>query len=100
MTQAGAVIGFECVCMALTGVTIVPKVYNVTPTGNTALTVFTELEGMRTDEHFPAEPHHDLRPKQCGAWLARATENIVIAPQCRQIVRGRLDSEKGQEPLH
>jgi hypothetical protein len=29
-------------------------------------------------------------------WLVRATQNIVIAPRCRKLLSGKLESEKGQ----
>ena len=49
------------------------------------------------DAQLPASPHHEIHAKQNGVWLVRATENILLAPRCRQVVKGRLDTEKGQE---
>jgi hypothetical protein len=49
------------------------------------------------EEQFPASPRHETHATQNNTWLVRATENIVVAPRCRQFVVGRLDSQEEQK---
>jgi hypothetical protein len=105
--EVGAVIDFECRTMSLADINTVPQVYSVPPAGHTALTVFAEgkagrnpplcqSKARRTDEQLSAGLCPEITTQQSESWLVRATENITIAPRCRQIVLGRLESEKEQ----
>ena len=73
--------------------------------GHAALTTFSESkagrssqlsqkEARRAPEKVPAGPHREVKPQQTNSWLVRARKNIIVAPRCRQIVLGRLESEK------
>lgn len=92
--------------MSLTGIGKVPRVYSVSPTGDMALNIFCEgkagrspqlrkREAPRIDEQFSASPP-DITTQQSKSLLVRAIENVTVAPQCRQKVLGRLESEKEQ----
>jgi len=105
--KAGAVIDFECSQLSLTGIGTVPCVLSVLHAGHAALTIFTESKAGRSSQlsqkyarrapdQVPASPHPEITRQQGNSWLVRARENIVLAPRCRQIVVGRLESEKEQ----
>ena len=105
--KVGAVIDFECSQLSLTGIGIVQRVLSVPHAGHAALTIFTkskagrssqlsQKEARRAPEQVPAGPHPEVTRQQENSWLVRARENIVLAPRCRQIVVGRLESEKEQ----
>jgi hypothetical protein len=77
-------------------------------TGHAALTVFAkdkeghspqskQKEAWRKGEHFPSDPHPEVIATQSKTWLVKAKEDITIAPRCRQIVIGKLETERGQE---
>jgi len=93
--------------MSLTGIVNVPRVLSVPHAGHAALTIFTESKAGRSSQlsqkearqapqQVPAGPHPEVTRQQRNSWLVRARENIVVAPRCRQIVLGRLESEKAQ----
>jgi hypothetical protein len=93
--------------MSLTDIDQVSWVYSVPPVGHASLTVFaegkvrhsaqpSELETRHTDEQFSASLSSEKTVQSDRSWLVKAIENITIAPRCRQIVLGKLDSEKGQ----
>ena len=107
MASLGAVIDFEGSKMVLPTQLKVPQVYSVPPTRHKALTIFSggqggrsprfrEREAKRMDEQFLAKPHPENKTDESMSWLVRATENVKIAPRCRQIVLGRLESGKEQ----
>jgi hypothetical protein len=102
--KAGAVIDFECSQLSLTGIGNVPRVLSVPHAGHAALTIFTESkagcsshlsrkEARRAPDPVPAGPHPEVTRQQGNSWLVKARENVVLAPRCRQIVIGRLESE-------
>jgi hypothetical protein len=103
--RVGDVIGFDCSKMSPTGIGNTPRVYSATPTGHMALTILSEgkasrspqlrkREAQRTDKQVPASLHPEVTMQESKSWLVRATENVTVAPRCRQIVLGRLESEK------
>jgi len=47
---------------------------------------------------FSASPRPEDTARKSRSWLVKARENITIAPQCRQIVTAKLETEKNQEP--
>jgi hypothetical protein len=105
MASLGAVTDFEGSKMVLPTQHKVPQVYSVPPTGHKALTVFSrggpspkfrEREAKRMDEQFPANPSPENKTEESMSWLVRATENVRIAPRCRKIVLGRLETGKEQ----
>jgi len=51
------------------------------------------------DEQLSAGLHSETITNSREAWLVRAKENVVVAPRCRQIIVGRLESEKGESLL-
>ena len=51
------------------------------------------------NEQFLSSHHPDATTPQDQAWLVRALENITIQPRCRQIIRGRLDTDAKQSLL-
>jgi hypothetical protein len=109
MAKAGAIIDFDYGKMILRGNPSVSTVCNATPTGHNALTIFmqgkevhslqpAQRETMHLEEQPSASSQHVQHDKQDGVWSVRATENIVLPPSSRQIVKGKLDSEKGLKP--
>lgn len=50
------------------------------------------------DEQIPARPTRGTDEQENSSWLVRVTENKTIAPRCRQIFSGRL--ETGQTLKH
>jgi hypothetical protein len=109
MAKAGAIIDFDYGKMIFRGNPSVSTVCNATLTGHNALTIFmqgkegrslqpAQRETMQLEEQPSASSQHMQHNKQDGEWLVRATENIVLPPRSRQIVKGKLDSEKGLKP--
>jgi len=103
--KAGAIIDSECNKMSFNGIGNVPRVLSVPRAGHAALAIFTgrkagrssqfsQKEERQAPEQVPADPHPEVIPQQRNSWIVRARENIVVAPRCRQIVLGRLESEK------
>jgi hypothetical protein len=37
-------------------------------------------------------------PDECRTWLVKTTENVTLAPRCRQIALGHLEMGKGEAP--
>ena len=108
MASLGAVIDFERGKLLLTGNRKVPRVYSVPPTGHKALTIFSggkadrsrqlrQQEARRRDGQVTASLHPEITMPESKSWLVRATENVTVAPRCRQIVLGRLESERVQK---
>jgi hypothetical protein len=111
LEKAGAKIDLECGTMSHTDIGRVPRAFGVPHAKHTALTVFAEgkagrspqlsqQETQRTDEQLSAGPRPEIITHQSRTWLVRATENIAVAPWCRQIVVGKLESERGKASLH
>ena len=106
LEKTGAVIDLKCGRMSLTDVGKVPRVYSVPPAGHAALTVFTEGKTGHSSAQPEGGAAHsrtalsrtrpELTVHQDKIWLLKITENIMIAPRCRQIVLGKLETEKGQ----
>ena len=105
MDRLGAKIDFECGKLSFTGIDRVPHVNSVSSTGHVALTVFLrgeagrspqvkEKEAWHIDEQFSASPRTEIARTEDKCWLVRATENVTIQPRCRQIIVGRLDSDR------
>ena len=46
------------------------------------------------DEQLSASPRTDIARPQDKCWLVRAKESITIQPRCRQIIVGRLESDR------
>jgi hypothetical protein len=95
--------------MSLTDVNDTSRVHSVPPLGYTAITVFaegkeghnpqeTQSEARRPDEQLLAVLRPEKIKTQSESWLLKSAENITIAPQCRQIMTGRLESENGRCP--
>jgi hypothetical protein len=101
---SGAIIDFECCKMSPTDIGKVPSMYKEALTGHTALTIFAkgkegyspqpkQMEVRQMDEQLPASPHPDA---QSRTWRVKARENVTVAPRCRQVVMGILESEGNQ----
>jgi hypothetical protein len=95
--------------MTLTSMDDAPRVYSVTHTKSAAFTVFTgekadrnpqpmRIEEPRLDEQPPATPRSEMAIPKSQSSLIRTTENITVAPRCRQVVVAKLELEKGQKP--
>jgi hypothetical protein len=84
-----------------------PRTYKEALRGHTAITIFAKgKEGhspqpeqmvRQKDEQLPASPHPEVIDAQSRTWLVKARENITIAPRCREVVMGNLESERNQE---
>jgi hypothetical protein len=107
MNEAGAKIDFECGKMSLTDIGRAPLVHTQLSTEGAALTVFAHgkeghgpqpciREARHRDVQFSASPHPETTADQSRTWLVKIKENITLAPRCRQIVTGVLDSGKEQ----
>ena len=107
LEKSGALIDFECGKMSLTDSGRAPQVYSVAPAKHTALTVFTggkagrspqlkQQETRQVDEQLSAGLSSETVTQSSRTWFVRAKENVVVAPRCRQIIVGRLESEKGE----
>ena len=110
VAKAGAIIDLEYVKMILRGNPSESTVCNATPTGHNELTIFmqgkeghslrpAQRETRHLEKQLPASSQHVPHDKPDGVWLVRATENIVLLPRSRQVVKGNLDSEKRLKPL-
>jgi len=108
MQETGAVIDFECGKMSLTGIGAVPRAYSGSPTGHTALTVFTQgkerhspqpnqKEAWQVDAQLSASSKRETKASQDRSWFVRARQDIILEPRCRQVVTARLESEKEQK---
>ena len=108
MEGTGAVINFECSKMSLTGIAAAPRTSVESPSEPAALTVFTQGKEGRSPQPSQEKRQEAQRPSvvsssevgisQSRTWLVKARETITIAPRCRQVVMGRLETEKGQDP--
>ena len=101
LTETGAEINLEHGKMSLTFVNKAPRVFSVTRPKCASLPVFTEdtagrsPQPMRREEpRLEEQPSANLRPaattQGCRSWLVRATENIMLAPRCRQVAIERF----------
>jgi hypothetical protein len=108
MTQAGAMIDFDCCKLLLNNNGRRPRVHSDTHTGHSAITIFTEgkeghnpqpskQEAWQAKEPLAARLHCET-VTQGRTWLVKAKENVTLAPRCRQVVIGKFEFEKGQEP--
>jgi hypothetical protein len=108
MTQAGAMINFDCCQLMLNSNGRRPRVHCDTHIGHSAITIFTEgkeghspepskQEARQAKEPLAARPHCET-VTQGKTWLVKAKENVTLAPRCRQVVMGKVEFEKGQEP--
>ena len=81
--------------------------HSVSPAKYTAHTVFTggkagrssllsQQETRHIDEQLSAGLHSETITNCKKTWLVRARENVVVAPGCRQVIVGRLETEKGE----
>ena len=111
LERTGAEIKIECGRMALAAIGEAPVANSELQGKRAALTVFSEVQvvrGMRpTGQEKPhLHEEHSEVPRfktttDCGrSWLVRTTEDITVAPRCRQIATGRLEIEKGEVSLH
>ena len=48
------------------------------------------------NERINRDPRNEERSSQGQTWLAKACENIVLAPRCRHVIVARLETEKDQ----
>ena len=110
LNGAGALIDLGCGKMSLTDIDKAPRACEVSRDRGAALTIFTVSkeghsrqpclrEARHIDEKFSASPHRELVTGQNETWLVKTKENVVIAPRCRQIVTGIVESGKEQK-LH
>ena len=108
MASLGAVIDFECGKLLLTVNRKLHQVYSVPPTGHKALTIFSDnkacrshqvrkQEARRMDEQVSASPRPEITMQESKSWLVRYTDYVTVAPRFRQIILGRLESEKEQK---
>ena len=94
--------------MSLMDIDKAPRVCEVEPDEGVALTIFTEgkeghspqpslREARHIDEKLSASPRREPVNSHNEVWLVKTKENIVIAPRCRQIVTGIVESGKDQK---
>jgi len=107
LERTGFEINIECGRMALPAVGE-PHFANSDSQGKrVALTVFSEVQVGRSIRptgqkklHLHEEPskipRFETNTDCCRSWLIRTTEDITVAPRCRQIATGRLEIEKGE----
>jgi len=107
LNRTGAEINFECGRMALAEIGGSPGANEVSQGRRATLTVFSEVQVGRSPRPTVQEVLHlHKKTLRCPAsnlllnvvrsWLVRATENITVAPRCRQVATGRPELEKGQ----
>jgi hypothetical protein len=104
LEKTGALVEFEHAKISITEMGAAPRVCGVSPSRHIALPVFTEGKAGRIPQlkqqetqRAAAPPLNRLSPEnvaQRKAWLAKAKENVVIAPRCRQIVLGKIESDR------
>ena len=106
LDRTGAEINFERVKLSLAGKCKAPNACNSMSADRAAFTVFPEHEmGCRPQVTRPVEPHVDKQSldkpsftqttQWSRSWHVRATENITLAPRCRQVVTAKIELEKG-----
>jgi hypothetical protein len=109
LEEADADINFENYELSLADTDREPRAHSDAFEECTALTIFTKGKEGRNpqprqqvawqkDEQIPASPCCEAPTPQNGTWLVKASENIILAPRCRQIVQGRLETE-GEQSL-
>jgi len=107
LEKLGAVIDFEKGKMSLADIGRAPREYSVSPAKYIAHTVFTggkagrspllsQQETRHIDKQLSAGLHSKTITNCRKSWLVRAKENVVVAPRCRQVIVGRLETEKGE----
>jgi hypothetical protein len=103
MEGAGAVMNFESGKMSVAKAAAIHLARVESPTDPRALTVFTQSkegrspqpsQGARQVDEQSASSRCSVTVPQNRAWLVKARENITIAPWCRQMVVGSLETEK------
>jgi len=94
--------------MSLIDIDQVSRVYSVPPVGHASLTVFAEGRvrrspqlckhetGIQMSNFQPVYSNKTVQPD--NSWLVNATENITLAPRCKQIVLGKRVSEGANPP--
>jgi hypothetical protein len=106
LDRTGAEMNFACGKLSLAGNCKTSPACNGMSADRAALTLFPEHQmGRKRQVAHPAEPHLDKQPlgnpfstqttQWSRSWLLRATENITLAPRCRQVVTARIESGKG-----
>jgi hypothetical protein len=103
---AGSKIDFGCGKLSFSDVGKAPRENSDSDTEREALTVFVQgkeghspqpcLREMRKHVQFSVSFHREPTINQSRTWLVKDKENIIIAPRCRQIVAGILESGNGQ----
>ena len=100
---AGAIVNFESCELLIPHGRYHPRARDDALDEHTALTVFTkgkeesslqslQPEAMQRIEQITDNPPREA-PTPLRSWLVKASENIVLAPHCRQVVQGRLELE-------
>jgi hypothetical protein len=104
------VVDFESDRMTEIGAVNVHLLCSAPPSGPTALTVFTQSkasdslsssrhETRHTEQQSVVGPYTEAALQSSSTWLVRTTGNVTVAPLCRQVIVGKLESEKGQKIL-
>ena len=95
--------------MSLAVVSRGPKMVSASPTRQAVITVFPR--GKEGHSPHPSQQvarktktlditNSETTTSQTRSWLIKAIENTVIEPRCRQLVIGKLDTEKGEPSLN
>jgi hypothetical protein len=97
MKKTGANLDIGKGKISLAGISKGQKLVRSSPARQAALTVFTlEKEG-----HSPPPRQQVVKEKDgkvsesTSSWLIKSVEEMIIEPSCRQIIMGKLDTEKG-----
>jgi hypothetical protein len=107
MEGTGAVINFEGSKMSLTDIAATSRACVESSNRQAVLTVFTrskegrspqpsQKEMPKVDEKSSVSSPCVLTTSQSRVWLVKTRENIIIAPRCRQVLTGKVETEKGQ----
>jgi len=84
--------------ISLAGISKGQKLVRSSPSRQAALTVFTlEKEGHSASPRQQVAKEKDGKVSETtSSWLIKSVEETIIEPRCRQIIMGRLDTEKGE----
>jgi len=107
LDRTGAEINFECGRMALAAIGEAPFANSALQGKRTALTLFSEVqvgcstrptgqEELHLHEKPSEDPHFEMTMDCSRSGLVQTTENITVAPRCRQIAMGRPEIEKSE----
>jgi len=107
MEKIGATMDLEKGKMSLVVISRGPKMVSVSPTRQAALTVsprgkeghsphLSQQVARDKDKNIRHSTNSETTTSQARSWLIKAIENTVIEPRCRQVVIGKLDTEKGE----